>query len=83
MDDNNNNNTKISIAPYSKALTRFTIKCLKQKIINSENTRAKLQIKIVLEKISFKVALKLHFICFGRLFQGLGAQTQKASKNHL
>ena len=30
MDDNNNNNTKISIAPYSKALTRFTIKCLKQ-----------------------------------------------------
>ena len=51
--NNNNNNTKTSIAPYSRALRHFTIKCL-----NLKNTRAKLQIKISLKKISFKIALK-------------------------
>ena len=68
----------IYIAPYPKALRRFTIK-----VKNKNNNQTQSFIKITLKKISFKITLKsvkiyTTFYGFRNVIPHLGAETEKA-----
>ena len=67
----------IYIAPYPKALRRFTIK------VKNKNNQALSFIKITLKKISFKITLKsvkiyTTFYGFRNVIPHLGAEKEKA-----